>query len=388
MSLRLVEGQLDYLAEHGWDVHVGAGSARYSPNVRDSAFTLHPLPLSRSIRPIRDTSAFLSLLRLCRRLRPSVVHASTPKAGLLGTLAAWVMRVPVRVYVVRGLRFETAAGLARPLMLCAEWITCRCATHVVCVSPSVRHVLVSSRLAPEGKAHVLARGSGNGVSLDWFMDEHSRARLRALTRRDLGIADNAFVIGFVGRITPDKGFCELYEAWRTVRRRHPRAHLIVVGPVEAGDSAIRRAVALLRSDPRAHLTGTEWNPVRYYAAMDILCLPSRREGLPNVVLEAAAMHVPSVVTAATGCTDAVIPNVTGVIVHSGSPDALAHAIAGYLVDGDKRKAHGRAACERAVSDFSQQRVWSALSEFLTAAAASVAWPRRRTYQPAEKRSAT
>jgi glycosyltransferase involved in cell wall biosynthesis len=168
------------------------------------------------------------------------------------------------------------------------------------------------------------------------------------------------VLGFVGRIVRDKGIEELAQAWCAVRDEHPEARLLVVGPFEPQDPVAPETEALLRSDPRIHLTGMDWNTPPLYAAMDALVLPTYREGFPNTPLEAAAMGLPVIATRIPGCVDAVADGLTGTLVPPADAHALADAMRKYLANPALRRAHGVAGQERIRLSFRQEVIWGEL----------------------------
>jgi lipopolysaccharide/colanic/teichoic acid biosynthesis glycosyltransferase/glycosyltransferase involved in cell wall biosynthesis len=355
-------GQPSYMRRRGLITH-----AISSPGTELEAFgraenvSVTALEITRRISPWRDLVTVVALVRQLRRLHPAIVHAHTPKGGLLGMIAGTLAGAPVRVYHLRGLRLDTATGTQRLFLTWSERVSCVLAHRVICVSHSVRDAAIALRLCPPGKITVLRGGSGNGVDAsDRFNPERLLPDARILTRSRLGIPDEARVIGFVGRIVRDKGMTELADAWRVLRAEDPNLHLLVVGPFELHDPLPPKAEALLREDRRVHLTGPVDETPPLYAAMDIVVLPTYREGFPNVLLEAASMALPVVATRVPGCVDAVREDQTGTLVPSGDAIALADAIRRYLADPELRRRHGSAARERVVRDFRQEAIWEAL----------------------------
>jgi glycosyltransferase involved in cell wall biosynthesis len=316
--------------------------------------------MGRRITPARDLLALARLYRLFRRLRPEIVHAHTPKGGLLGTLAARLARVPICVYHIRGLPFMGAAGARRALLTCTERLACAMADRVLCVSHSIRDVAIAHRVCPAGKVGVLLNGSGNGVDALGRFDPDRSRDARAATRDAYRIPHDAVVLGFVGRIVRDKGIVELIEAWRSLRDEFPNLHLLLVGFFEPYDPlppAVERAI---HADPRIHLTGRQADTPSLYAAMDVVVLPTYREGLPNVPLEAASMRLPVVATDIPGCTDAIAHGRTGTLVPPRDAGALAKAIAAYVRRPEMRLAHGLAGREHMLAQFLRERIWEAL----------------------------
>lgn len=364
MSLAFLNGQVGYMQERGLAVH-----ALSSPGPELGAFgERHGVPtyaveMPRSITPLRDLAAVRGIMRVIRRVRPQIVHAHTPKGGLLGMIAAAASRVPVRIYHMRGLPLMGATGAKRTLLRATERVACRLAHRVICVSHSLREVAIEEGLCPPEKIVVLAGGSGQGVDAAGRFDpERLEPNTRQATRTRYGIPANATVIGFVGRLVRDKGLVELETAWRSLRDQFPDLHLLLVGPWEPQDPVPNDVRERLESDPRVHLAGMEWETPPLYAAMDLLALPTYREGFPNVPLEAAAMSLPVVATRIPGCVDAVEDGVTGTLVPVRDADELAFAIHQYLEDPAMRLNHGVAGRARVLREFRQEVIWEAMYE--------------------------
>ena len=356
-----LRGQLAYMREAGFDVTVvSSGGAALARTAEREGVRSVALPMLRRPAPVRDTLALARLYRLLRKLRPDITHVSTPKAGLLGGLAARFAGVPARVYTLRGLRAEGATGIGGRALLAFERTACRSADRVICVSESLRRRALELGLAPEEKLTVLGSGSSNGVDAERFRRSPDLTARAGELRSKLGLPEGAPVVGFVGRLVRDKGVVELAQAMELLAAKTPEVRLVVVGAFEGYDEVPAAARARMEDDPRIVFTGFLADPAPAYALMDLLALPSYREGFPNAVLEAAAMEIPTVTTDATGCVDAVVDGVTGKIVPVGDSAALAEALGGYLTDDELRRRHGRAARERVVRDFTPEDIWKAL----------------------------
>lgn len=356
----LLAGQLRHLSENGFRVTLVTSPGPDLVGVAErEGVEVRTLPMERELSPVRDLLSWLKLLRLLRCPRPDLVDAGTPKAGLLGMLAARIAGVPVRIYTLRGLRLETARGVKRRLLLRSERLACASAHRVLCVSESLRRRAVDLELVDETKTAVPGAGSSNGVDVERFEAAAANGEGSCCLRRKLGLPEGAPVVGFVGRFTRDKGIPELAAAFDRVTEELPEARLLLLGDFETGDPVTRELADRLRRDPRIVLPGFVRDTAPYYPLMDVLAFPSHREGFPNAPLEAAAAGVPTVGSRATGVVDAVVDGETGTLVPVGDAEALAAALLRSLQDPDLRRRHGEAARERVRRDFRREAVWRA-----------------------------
>lgn len=347
-------GQLNGMRERGWNVIAVADDDDYLEAVAARECVDHgAVGMSREISPLRDLTALAQWVVRLGRWRPAVINLGTPKAGLLGGLAATVMRVPRRVYVVHGLRFEGAEGRQRRLLLAMEKLAIACATHVVVVSPSVGRGLRDAGV--ERPLYLIGDGSCNGLD-----SESARVVCDAVDvvarRAALGIERDAFVVGFVGRLTHDKGLAQLAGALKILGGKGVHVALLAIGDAEAeGAEEILRA-----SGVSATLTGWVDEPMTYMPLMDVLVLPTKREGYPLVVLEANAAGVPVITTRATGAVDAVEDTVDGLLVDYGDADALADRIEQLVNSHALRQRLATAGVHRVRTRFRSDRIWDGL----------------------------
>jgi glycosyltransferase involved in cell wall biosynthesis len=357
-----LRGQLEHFSGHGWDVHLVCGE----PGLEEFAAAehvagLHLVPARRDPSP-QDPATLVGLWRLLRRLRPEVVVAGTPKMGVLGTVAAFLARVPRRVYLVHGYRAEGLSGVARQVMVALERLACAAATDVVAVSPSLRRKLSGERITRAARISVLGAGSANGVDLARFRP--TAPAERATARQAHGLPVDARVVCFVGRLTADKGVRALPEVWEEVSAARPDAWLLVVGAADSTDPADLAAVDRLRAHPRVRLLGRVEDVETVYRASDVHAMLTRREGLGMVALEAAACGVPTVALAVTGVTDAIRHERTGTLVSPGSPSEVARGVVRLLDDPGLRERFGAAGIARVRADFAQEQVWASWEHFL------------------------
>jgi len=309
------------------------------------------IPMERGIAPFSDIVSLFRLGRALLRLRPDITEFSTPKAGLLGNLAGLFCGVPHRVYLLRGLRLETASGLKRLILHCAERLAAACCHVVLCNSRSLRDQALALRLASDQKLRLLGHGSGNGVDVERFAPGTTGLRSR------LGIPAHVPVIGFVGRLTVDKGVPELIQSFESLLRTTPDARLLLVGWYDQSEDALAPELcARIDRHPNIVRTGFVSDTAPYYRAMDMMVLPTLREGFPNAVLEAAATGLPVITTLATGARDSVLHEVTGLLVPTGQPKALTAAMLRLLANPERRQQMALAARKWVTDLFRHTRV--------------------------------
>lgn len=376
----LLRGQLSALAAAGFDVVVLAGPG---PDISDfitsQGVRFQSVPgLSRSINPVLDARALGALIRILHRLQPDVVISSTTKAGLLGSLAARACAVPIRIYLLRGLRLETTQGALRQLLLATERLASAAATDVVTISRSLQSTAIATGCSPARKTSLLGDGSSNGVDLERFCPSPQSARRAAQLRREWGVPPEAPLLGFVGRPVADKGIAYLLEMMERLEHHPRKPWLLIVGASFAGDHLPKALLGRLRRLPRVILEPATPDVVPHHAAIDVLVFPSLREGFGNVLLEAAAMERPAVGFDSTGVRDAIVDGTTGQLVPQHNLEALLAAVVRYISDEDLRRDHGRAARAWVSAHFAQALVHRRWVDFLNERLAERSLDNRRS----------
>lgn len=360
LSWMFFVGQGAFMKARGIQFHAISSPGAYLDTFAAmEGVVVHPVHISRAIAPLKDIRSLFCLWRHLCRIRPAIVEAHTSKAGIVGMCAGWLARIPIRIYHNHGMALLSEKGLRRMLLWWCERVSCLLAHEVIYVAESVRDAAVQEGLCPPRKAKVIRSINGLDTAVR-FNPKNVTDDARGKVRRRHGIPRDALVVGFVGRIFWVKGVAELISAWNEVSNRFEASHLLVVGAVDSRLPASPEVVEQLKSDPRIHLTGYIEDMPSYYAAMDVLALPSFYEGLGYVLLEASAMQVPVIGTKIPGILDAVCDGTTGTLVDPGDVTALASAISAYFADPELRRTHGAAGRDYVADNFSQERVWEAL----------------------------
>ena len=316
------------------------------------------VPMSRPIAPLRDLVSLWRLIRVFRRERPTMVHSITPKAGLLSMIAAWICRVPVRLHTFTGLVFPTATGLKKRILILTDRITCACATHIVPEGEGVKADLINYNITRK-PLQVLGYGNIRGIDLDHYR-RSPEVMNQALPLRK----PNIFTFVFIGRVVRDKGIDELVEAFSLLHSEHPQTRLILVGRAEDNLDPVspntRRTIA---SHPAIEAVGNQSDVRPWLAASDALVFPSYREGFPNVVIEAGALDLPSIVTDINGSREIIVHGQNGIIVPPRNAQALLQAMTQFVQNPQATQAMALKARQMIASRFEKSFVQKCLFDY-------------------------
>ena len=363
-SFVFMRGQLAFMKERGFEIVGVTSPGPLVDVVRErEGIEMHTVEMPRRITPVQDLVALTELTLRIRQIGPDIVHGHTPKGGLLAMIAATLAGVDRRVYHMRGLPMETAVGAKRALLATTERISCGLATKVITVGRTMAETAVAEGLCRRDKITYLAGGSSNGVdAAGRFNPEKQPPGRREEIRSRYGIPADGVVIGFLGRMVGDKGIVELARAWAALRHKHSDLHLLLVGPFEERDAVDEEVRRRLREDPRVHMTGLVEDTAAHYVAMDVLTLPTHREGFPNAPLEGAAMGLPVVASDIGPCQEAVAEGKTGTLHRVGDAGELEDALERYVCDPELRRRHGQAGRERMLAEFRPEQIWEGIYE--------------------------
>lgn len=322
-----------------------------------------PVRIERSIRPLQDLVALITLIRLFRRERFDIIHTTTPKAGLLAGLAAYLARSPVRLHTYTGQVWVTQRGLTRWLARFSDQVVGWLSTQCYADSPSQRDFLVGEGVVSEKKLSVIGEGSLAGVDLRRFDPARFDETDRAEFRKRLGIPPTSTVFLFIGRIALEKGVRVLLHAFEKIREEGFDVALVMVGPLNdecGGEPSI--TAQDLRGRLGIHYVGFRERPEEFMAFADVLCLPSFREGFGTVIIEAAAMAVPSIGSRIVGLIDAIQDGETGLLVEPRSPAALYDVMRRLIAEPELGPRLGAAARARCTKVFDSDRLARATAD--------------------------
>ncbi|MEE1314617.1 MAG: glycosyltransferase family 4 protein [Faecalimonas sp.] len=311
-----------------------------------------PVHMERGIS-IGGVKAMLEMLRIFKKERFDLVQYSTPNASLYAALAGKLCKIPVRLYCQWGIAYVGFTGLKRKIFKMIEKIVCRLSTWVEPDSKSNLAFAHNEGLYPKEKGSVIGNGSACGVDLKKF-DVSKRAQYREEIRSKYGLTEDAFVFGYVGRITRDKGINELLQAFQELQENHTNSCLMLVGPDECDATVDAALYQWSKENVNVIYTGYTNVVEQYVSAMDVYLLPSYREGFGMGVVEAEAMGVPVIVTDIPGPTDAMLDGETGIVVPKKSTSALQAAMQRMLEEEEFRTLCSANATKLVIENFEQQ----------------------------------
>ena len=335
----------------------------YKLQTPEAAVQVVGVPIARRISPLRDLAALLALLRLITRGRFDAVHSFAPKAGLLGMIAAWLARVPVRVHSFQGEVWASRRGPMRALLKAADRLTAKLATRVLVVGRGEKTFLEDEGVISRGRAVVLGDGSIAGIDTARY---RPNAAARAGVRTQLQVKDTEVLLLFLGRLVRDKGVLDLAAAFNLACNRNPNLALAFVGPDEEELAAEIRAAAGA-SAGRVRFVGYTQRSEDYLAASDIVCLPSYREGFSTVILEAAACGIPVLASRIYGTEDTLIDGVTGRYLSALDPPGWSNAIVELAADAARREQMGRAGRSHVLERYRVERLVAEMQKFYESA---------------------
>lgn len=357
---KLLEGQLKFMQQK-YDVIAVSSEKEYLEKVgnREGVATFH-LEMTRKITPIKDLIAVIKLTFFLLKTKPEIVHSHTPKAGIVGMMAAFLARVPNRLHTVAGLPLLEAAGKKRKVLDFVEKLTYFFATKVYPNSKGLYEIILKNKYCKSNKLKVLANGSSNGIKTTFFSNDHFSFSQKEDLKNQLAIHSDDFVFVFVGRLVADKGINELVAAFKKLKMNHPTAKLILVGPLESDLDPLSAATLEAIENVKEIISVGYQQDVRlYFSISNCLVFPSYREGFPNVVMQAGAMELPSIVTNINGCNEIIVHKENGLIIPVKDEKAVLEAMIDLMEDATLYHNLKSNARSMIVDRYEQTVVWEA-----------------------------
>ena len=321
-----------------------------------------PVMMKRKISPLYDLRSLFSLIRVFRREKPYMIHSMTPKAGLLSMMAAYLTGVPVRLHSFTGLVFPTSSGVKRKILMMTDRLTCLFASHILAEGEGVRYDLEDNGITKK-KINILGYGNMRGIDLEYFDRTEEVVKKIYDIREKLKVEKGTFVFVFVGRLNHDKGIDELIFSFRNLVKEGYDIRLLLVGEEEICDPLLPETSEYINNSPLVLKTGWIKDVRPYYGAADSLVFPSHREGFPNVVIEAGAMGLPSIVTDINGSREIILNEVNGIIIPSNDSDSLMKAMKRFIENREEVKKLASTSRKLIADRFEQSFVRSNLKEY-------------------------
>ncbi|WP_291098300.1 MULTISPECIES: glycosyltransferase family 4 protein [unclassified Empedobacter] len=381
----LLKGQLKFFSKKFNVIGISSeGEDLIEVEKREGIKTI-AVDMERGISPLKDLISLFKLYKIFLKQKPTIVHSITPKAGLLTMLAGKMAGVPIRMHTFTGLIFPTRTGFTQNLLIKMDQLLCLAATNIYPEGNGVKEDLVNYQITSK-PLKVLANGNVNGIDLDFFSKEHFSTEQLLDLKEELGIQPNDFVFVFVGRLVGDKGINELVKAFQKLEIRDQKLgissepqisslqspisnsqsripKLLLVGPLETElDPLKSETLKEIETNPNIISVGFQKDVRPYFAIANALVFPSYREGFPNVVMQAGAMELPSIVSDINGCNEIIVEGENGIIIPVKNSDAVLQAMQCLIEDNDyysKLKGNARPMIQ---SRYEQSVVWNALLE--------------------------
>jgi glycosyltransferase involved in cell wall biosynthesis len=356
----LLKGQLSFMKDHYEVIGVSTGDSDLEDVATTEGVRVVPVAMTRTISPWKDLRSVYKLYRLFKQEKPMIVHTHTPKAGIVGMMAARFAGVKIRLHTVAGLPLMEAKGVKRIVLNWVEKLTYAFATKVYPNSLGLYNFIIEQRFCKAQKLKVIANGSSNGIDVSYFDPKTISEEKKQHLKNELSIGVHDFVFIFVGRLVGDKGLNELIAAFKLLSNNLENLKLLLVGDAEAAlDPLHPETVSEMKTNPHIIGVGFQDDVRPYFAISDTLVFPTYREGFPNVVMQAGAMGLPAIVTNINGCNEIIVQGENGAIIPAKHTQALLDAMRQY--EGIKEQNATTAVCRKMIVDRYQRNIiWEEL----------------------------
>lgn len=362
---KLLDKQMAFMKDYYKVIAVSSNESFLKKIGEKDGVDTYCVEMTRKITPFQDVKAICKLYYFLKREKPLFVHTHTPKAGMVGMVAALLAKVPNRLHTVAGLPLMETKGLKRKVLSLVEKMTYKCSTIIYSNSKGLRDIIIKEKLCPEKKIRIIGNGSSNGINTSYFDPINISTLERADLKEALNIDRDDFVFIFVGRLVTDKGINELISAFDDISHRNRKVKLLLVGNREPElDPLKKETLEIISKNSNIIEVGYQSDVRPYFAISDVLVFPSYREGFPNVVMQAGAMGLPSIVTNINGCNEIIINDTNGVIIPPKNSLELQRTMELYLNNNGLLAEHRANSRKMIVSRYQQEVIWrTLLSEY-------------------------
>ena len=358
---KLLENQLRFMKSHFEMTAISSDKFNLDRVGQLEEVAVYHVEMTRKITPWQDLKAVWQLYSYFKKEKPFIVHTHTPKAGTVGMIAAKLAGVPHRLHTIAGLPLLEARGLKRKLLNVVEKITYTCATRIYPTSYGLNEIIIQEKFCKANKLKVLGNGSSNGINTAYFSPENFSYQQNQDLKNSLEIQADDVVFIFVGRLVGDKGINEMIQTFKKISSETESVKLILVGPFESDlDPLEKETMQEITTNKGIISVGLQKDVRPYLAISQCLTFPSYREGFPNVVMQAGAMGLPSIVTNINGCNEIIIEGENGIIIPVKDPDSLYQAMRKMADDISFRTQLQQNARPMIVSRYEQKIVWEAI----------------------------
>ncbi|MBP2832013.1 glycosyltransferase family 4 protein [Aquimarina sp. U1-2] len=360
MTLGFFRGQIQVLKKN-YDVELISSPNEELTKISETEdVKVKGIEMKREISVFNDVKSLISLFLYFRKSKPFLVHGNTPKGGFLSMCAAYLARVPNRVYCVHGLRYEGSTGLKRKLLKTMEKLSCFFATDVLAVSFGLKETLKNEEITKKN-VNVIGSGSINGIDLTHFSPE---LYTKKTLRKEQRLSDDAFVFGFVGRLVKDKGINELVESFVELHHQNNKLRLLLIGSYEEElDPLKKETVATINEHSSIIHAGFQKDIRPFLMMMDVFVFPSYREGFGVSIMEAGAMGIPVISSDISGCNEIIKNEENGILIRSRSKEELMQAMHLLYNDHTLCKTMASSSREKIRDRYEQKKVWNAIQEY-------------------------
>ena len=365
MALKyLLPGQMRFMQNNGFDVLMISAEGKELADVIKNEQCRHiVVPMTRRITPLKDLKCLFQLIRIFRKEKPDIVHTHTPKAGLLGMLAARFCKVKIRIHTIAGLPMMVEKGFKYQLLKLMEKLTAASANHIWPNSNSLLNYINNHQLADPEKLKVIGKGSTNGIDIHDFNRSGLNDKMIKDTQAAMHYSSVNQYLLFIGRLVADKGIVELVNTFKSMQQTDPLLRLVLVGSFEDTlDPLPTTTIKEIKSNQAIiHINWTD--DVKYYMFLsDFFIFPSYREGFPNVLLQAGAMGLPVLCSRIAGNIDIITESETGLLFECGNEQQMRNAIDRAIAEPKLTKDRAVRLRQLVITDFRRENIWENLFE--------------------------